>query len=1252
MAQTWVGNFSGNWGGPNNWNPIGIPASSNNTQLTFGATANASMQNAITDPNPFILNRLTFNAGSPTYLLSTDPLDFRLKGVASFPAIAFNSSNGFTIDGALILTDNFSVFGTGSGTVTLNQAISGPGSLTYSGAGTLTLAAVESYTGGTFVTSGTLNMSAFSALPTGQNVTVGNGSGPAVFNFQSIGNSSAGTAIGTLTLNGGTFQTHGGDFYFSQLVMTGGSVDTSAASSGCHLHLANSAAGITVNASSTTATWIGAMSIIQNDTSAPLTITVNAGTTPSGIDLDAGMILANGTSNKGFTKAGAGTMRLTSPNNIADITVSGGNLRVDDIAALGGGSLTLNGGTLRYGGPNATLSKNLPISAPGTPPPASTIQVLSPGTNLTLSGTISDAVSSNGLVISGPGAGASAATLTLMANNTYAGNTYIGGNAIAAIPTIANVGDVSPIGMGSPSPLALQLGGNSLFGVNTSRGTLLLTGTNPAYSTDRGLTVIGTYANQGGGALGVQNNGTNLTWTGPVTDFGTPGSLIKTGGGTLTLTYAGNQYTGGTYVEAGTLTVGAAGAVIPANTDVTVSAGATLALGFNGDTSAAPLGTLTLNGGTFGVVVGAHVGYYLTQLVTGAAGGTVDFTAGGTLYMRGSPRVTINGNTSWIGNSQFFNNASLNEMDVIISLGATLTNGLTFVGSSAGPFHISGGGTLYMSTPPSTAPAYYVVSQGRLRVDDLTVNGIKSVLGSPSPGFLTLDGGILQYSGSTGAGMVPISLTSSGGTLEVSNPATTLTYSGAVSGFGPFIKGGPGVLILGNLANTYASGLIINGGRIDVSDDAQLGASSPTVNPAGTLRYTASTTTARTFNLAGGTLEAPTGVTLTLNGAAVNGGFLRGAGTFIVNGGTTLSGMTTFGSTTVNVNGPATFVNYANGGPLNISAAVTLSGFSNKGGGAITVLGDYQVNAADFESYGTLTLNLGSLAVPTRLTNTGASPLYFNGGSRTFIGAPGGNGQARLELNGQNAIVAGGLFINNGQVTDSSALGISTVIADYGALVKGAGTFDNSPITRNGGKFQAGNSPGVATMGRFVFGPGGVNNYVFAIDDATGTPGPTPDAAGHVSGWGLVKATQWQRAAGMTSGDFAWTADVNNKLTFAIDTLVNPTTAGTDIPGLMSDFDPSRAYSWPAVEWSGTYSGPTDVASLIAATNFDISAFQNPIGGTFGWALDAAGHSLSLTYTPTPVPEPGTLALLVAAASGWLSKRHSGVLFDALRRPR
>jgi hypothetical protein len=206
--------------------------------------------------------------------------------------------------------------------------------------------------------------------------------------------------------------------------------------------------------------------------------------------------------------------------------------------------------------------------------------------------------------------------------------------------------------------------------------------------------------------------------------------------------------------------------------------------------------------------------------------------------------------------------------------------------------------------------------------------------------------------------------------------------------------------------------------------------------------------------------------------------------------------------------------------------------------------------------------------------------------------------------------------------------------------VKGAGYFQNPVITQNGGKFQAGNSPGSAAFGSFVFGPGGVNNYVFAIDDATGTAGPSPDALGHVSGWGLVKAIQQAVGSVTSSGDFTWTATPDDKLTVAIETLINPTTVGADIAGPMADFDPTRSYTWLAAQWTGAYSGRTDAATLNADTAFDTSGFVNPIGGTFGWSL--SGSSLNLSYTPTPVPEPGTLALLGAAAAvGWWKRRRA-----------
>jgi hypothetical protein len=248
-----------------------------------------------------------------------------------------------------------------------------------------------------------------------------------------------------------------------------------------------------------------------------------------------------------------------------------------------------------------------------------------------------------------------------------------------------------------------------------------------------------------------------------------------------------------------------------------------------------------------------------------------------------------------------------------------------------------------------------------------------------------------------------------------------------------------------------------------------------------------------------------------------------------------------------------------------------------------------------------------SFSTPTEITNVGTTPLYFNSGSHTFIGTPAtAGGPAFVNLNGHNAIVTGGLFVNNGNVFDLAATG-ATIVADTGALVKGAGNYQNPVITQNGGQFQAGNSPGSTFVGPLVLGWGGVSNYIFAIDDATGTAGPSPDAAGHVDGWGLINAE-----------NLSWTADSTHPFIVALQTLVNPTTVGTDVPGTMDHFDQTQSYSWAAVHWTGTYTGPTDVAALNAATVFDTSGFANTFSGTFGWSLDIASGTLSLTYTPAP----------------------------------
>ena len=193
--------------------------------------------------------------------------------------------------------------------------------------------------------------------------------------------------------------------------------------------------------------------------------------------------------------------------------------------------------------------------------------------------------------------------------------------------------------------------------------------------------------------------------------------------------------------------------------------------------------------------------------------------------------------------------------------------------------------------------------------------------------------------------------------------------------------------------------------------------------------------------------------------------------------------------------------------------------------------------------------------------------------------------------------MVGGLVVNNGEVTDNSALGISTIISDMGSLVKGGGTYDNSPQTRNGGRFQAGNCPGGDTLDNFVIGPGGVSNYVFAIDDATGVAGPNPDANNQLSGWSLV-----------TARDLKWNADADHKLTINLQTLLNPSTPGNDVAGTTDNFDQTQSYSWEAIHYTGTFTGPTSDAALNA-----FRVLQHRAGSRIRFAA----HSPS-TWIPAP----------------------------------
>jgi autotransporter-associated beta strand protein len=525
-------------------------------------------------------------------------------------------------------------------------------------------------------------------------------------------------------------------------------------------------------------------------------------------------------------------------------------------------------------------------------------------------------------------------------------------------------------------------------------------------------------------------------------------------------------------------------------------------------------------------------------------------------------------------------------------------------------------------------------------------------------------------------------------TVGANNGSTSFSGNFSSSVAGGLVKSGIGTWTLTG-TNTQSGPFTVQAGIVLVGANGALSPSAPiTVSAGATLdlngyAYAVTSANALTvqgsLRLGGAGVTVASGGTATYNGGTISNGFLRGAGTHTVTGGAMLTGVTTFASTTINVIGAGTFQNFSNGGTLSIAAGLasptTFDGFTNEGSGSITVGQNSPVNAADSQSYGTLTLNPGSFngtsGGVTQITNTGASPLTFNGGSRTFIStvAQVANPNAGIDLHGNDAEVAGGLFVNNGFVYDSVGSGTHRIIADYGSLVKGAGFYQPLPRTINGGTFIAGNSPGHATTGTIVLGGpndpnGGLSDFTWQINNAgpsssypsaTGVSGPSANAAKQVSGWGTLLAVAGTSPVA-TTGNFQWDATPSDKLTIHLQTLLAPNdgngnpasgggygAAGDNTAGLMSDFDSSKSYLWKLFAYQGTYTGPTDTASLDASTVIDDSGFLNPHPGRFDLVLVRSSKEMDLMYTPTAVPEPGTLLLMATAGIG---------LFRAIRRGR
>ncbi|HEY1378783.1 MAG TPA: autotransporter-associated beta strand repeat-containing protein [Gemmataceae bacterium] len=1199
LAAAALGGLSGS--GTLSFGTTALTVGGNNASTTFSGVLSGT--GSLTKVGT---GTLTLTANNSAYTadvtVNAGVLKIAAGGGLAGSAVTVNVNGGLDLGGfaaqtlaGLAGTGNINLGGTAltvggnNASTTYSGLLSGTGSLTKVGTGTLTLSNTSnSYSGGTTVTGGVLSIA---------------------------GDGTLGSTSGGLTLNGGTLKitgpASGGALSGSRSVIlgaSGGTIDTSA------LH-------------------VTAIPSVMSGTG-PLTLAAQGNTSDTGETSFDKLVLSGANT---FT----GTVTITS--GLVDAASNFGN-PANAIAIAGvGGFVATN---------NISLGRTITLSGTGD----RIFRVYDIAT-LTVGGVISG---SGNLRKTDDG------VLVLTGANTYTGGTVVARSTLRA-------GAANTL----PPGTAVTLG-------NVGGVTLDLNGFSQAIGSLAGGGSAGGNVTLGGGTLTVGTDNSSTSFAGTLS--GTAGStLAKAGTGALTLTGAGSSI-GVLNINAGSLAANG-GSIALTNTS-------SWPLIVGTPTTAA---TMSVSGGTtvsvpstasnIGVIVDGPTGTTVTISGTGSSMNSGSFAlvavnSTGNLIVQNGGSLTEPSSGMQVGN----NAGSVGIM--LVQSGGTVVSPQVIVGTfggSTGTFAVSGAGS--QATTSTVVAGYSGIGSVLVQSGAAAVSHFTAIANnSGSTGSVTVTGPgsiwtntVNTYLGGNGAsppapgGTATLTVANggtfiNGGTFYILRPDATINVDGGSLSVGSFSVAGVTPNI--TLSDPVGSGAALTIGTDNSSStwpfpfaDGPNGPATIAKAGTGTLTLTGHLTNTGGYTASRGTIDfngalvqpgsgsltAAAGATVKYDGGTrVFGGFLRGPGTHTVNG-AALTGVTSFPGAAVSVTGPGSFVTFTNGGPMTVTAGAntpaTFSGFTNQGSGSVTVGtatgAGSRVNVSDFQSYGVLTIPNapGAFGADNRLANVGTTPLSFNGGSRTFLGTPATAGQfgAVLDLGGRNATVAGGLLVNNGLVYDSTNGGTATLIADFGALVKGGGTYGVPVVTVNGGRFQAGNSPGRADFGSFAFGPGGVSDYVFAINDATGEAGPTPDAQGQVSGWGLVRAVR-QVGPATASGDFAWTADPAHKLTVAIDTLVNPTTAGTDVAGPMANFDSTKSYSWPAVIWAGTYAGPADAAALDAATAFATTGFLNPGAGTFGWSLDAAGHTLSLTFTP--VPEPSTLALAGLAAAGLAYRRR------------
>ncbi|WP_235915751.1 autotransporter-associated beta strand repeat-containing protein [Brucella anthropi] len=913
--------------------------------------------------------------------LGTGPLGFNGGALQLTADVSFGGTVALGAGGGSIETNT-------STNSTFSGVMSGAGSLTKTGAGSLKLSGTNSYTGGTFINDGVLKVTSDANL---------------------------GAATGAVTLNGGTLETDGTFSSARKMHLTadatihntGGAASFSGVVDGngaLTIETLNYYTAVTLTGQNTykggTVVADSSLLVISSDenlgdASGDLTLysystlrLADQFSTNRKIHLasDSGWVDTNGHDVifKGaidgtgmLAKDGEGTLTLSGNNTFSGgVGLVKGTLIVSKDENLGdkAGVIEFDGGGLQLSGSGFSSARELRLNAAA--------MIDTNGFNGTLSGVIhngDDPDYKGQLTKSGAG------TLTLSSVNTYTGGTVINGGVVS---------------VGADENLGAATGALSFNG-----GLLQLTG---SFDNSRVVTL-----DAGGGTIQtslLHSNG----FSGVI---GGAGQLTKSGAGTLTLSGV-NSYTGGTAVNGGVLSVGA-DANLGAATGALSFGGGTLHLTDSFDNSRAV--TLGGSGGTIETTAAKSNGF--SGVISGA--GKLTKTGAGTLALSGVNSYT--GGTAVNGG--------------VLSVGADEN-----LGATAGALSFNGGTLLLTDSFDSARAVTLGVGGGTIETTAAKSNDFSGVISGA--GKLTKDGdGILVLSG---ANSYSGTTTVSKGTLQIGNGSTTgsitgtvdiasgatltfkrsdaYTYSDVIKGAGALHQDGSGTLTLTG-TNTYTGGTTISAGTLQIGNGSTTGSIAGNVDNNGTLAFNRSNTLDFSGVISGTGIVQQNGAgSLTLSGdsSAFGGSTSVASGTLLVDGslggtvsvasGASFGGAGTIGGNVTVAEGAslvgqagqvltfdknlslannstieASFGGASQTGLFNVKGDLTLGGtinvgtFGDDGPGIYTVF-DYSGNLTDNTlSVGTLPSGQDAAKVSVQTNQSGkVNILNTNGGELTF----------------------------------------------------------------------------------------------------------------------------------------------------------------------------------------------------------------------------------------------------------------------------